>query len=89
MKWAEYFFLIFCLLSCRADKATAESPKAVKGGCAVAYPPYPSATLTFTVIFPVFIEISRLVRGLFEAMFALIVAVVPSIPAGMTFLPTV
>jgi hypothetical protein len=28
---------------CREDKAIAASAKAVKGGCAVAYPPYPSA----------------------------------------------
>ena len=27
----------------RADKATAASAKAIKGGCAVAYPPYPTA----------------------------------------------
>jgi hypothetical protein len=34
---------------CRADKAHAASADAVKGGCAVAYPPYPSAAQAFTV----------------------------------------
>jgi hypothetical protein len=30
----------------RADKATAASAKAFKGGCAVAYPPYPTVGMT-------------------------------------------
>jgi len=33
----------------KADKATVSSAKGVKGGCAVPYSVYPSATQTFTV----------------------------------------